>query len=139
MASQETSPQSVSSPLPYGGVIACALFVTASEVLMKKGADEAVLESNLFNTIGIPGLASAWVWVGILCYLLSFVFWLKVLRVMPLSVAFSLVNIEHVFVPMASAVFLGESITFWRWFGIALVLSGVLVIAKPLHRVEDRV
>ncbi len=139
MTSPEVSPKSVTSPLPYGGVIACALCVTASEVFMKKGADAVVQVPSFLQGLGISGLTSGWVWVGVLFYLLSFVFWLKVLRLLPLNVAFNLVNIEHVFVPLASALFLGESITLGRWIGIALVLAGVLVIAKPLHQVEDRV
>ena len=124
--------------LPYGGVILCALFVTASEVCLKKGADETQLLDNALSWLQIQSLASAWVWAGILCYIISFVFWLRVLQVLPLNVAFSLSNIEHVFVPIACYLFLGEAIGLMRAAGIGVVLLGVLVIAEPYGRAEEK-
>jgi undecaprenyl phosphate-alpha-L-ara4N flippase subunit ArnF len=125
--------------LPYWGLISCALFVTASEVCLKKGADDT---QNLYNALSwaeLQGIASGWVWAGILCYLISFVFWLKVLKILPLNIAFNLVNIEHIFVPLASHLFLGEMITPMRAAGIAVVLLGIWVIAEPYCRIEERV
>ena len=124
--------------LPYGGVICCALFVTASEVCLKKGADDTQLLNNALSWLQIQSLASAWVWAGILCYIISFVFWLRVLQVLPLNVAFSLANIEYVFVPIASYLFLGEAIGLRRAVGIGVVLLGVLVIAEPHRRAQEK-
>jgi drug/metabolite transporter (DMT)-like permease len=59
-------------------------------------------------------------------------------KVLPLNIAFNLVNIEHVFVPLASYLFLGEMISPMRAAGIAVVLLGVLVIAESYCRVEER-
>ncbi len=132
------SAASVKNSLPYWGVICCALFVTASEVLLKMGVDDT---QNLPSAPGwqeLQGLVSGWIWAGILCYIISFVFWLKVLKILPLNIAFNLVNIEHVFVPLASYLFLGEMISPMRAAGIAVVLLGVLVIAESYCRVEER-
>jgi undecaprenyl phosphate-alpha-L-ara4N flippase subunit ArnF len=87
----------------------------------------------------MPALVSGWVWVGILCFIISFVFWLKVLKVLPLNIAFNLVNIEHIFVPLASYLFLGETISSMRAVGIGIVLLGVWVIAEAYCRIEERV
>ena len=133
------SPESVKGALPYWGVLCCALFVTASVVCLKKGVDNT---QNLLNTLSwleMPALVSGWVWAGILCFIISFVFWLKVLKVLPLNIAFNLVNIEHVFVPLASYLFLGEMISSMRAVGIAVVLLGVWVIAEAYCRIEERV
>jgi multidrug transporter EmrE-like cation transporter len=124
--------------LPYWWVICCALLVTAAEVCLKKGADETQLLNNALNWLQIQSLASGWVWAGILCYIISFAFWLKVLQVLPLNVAFSLSNIEHVFVPIACYLFLGETIGLMRAAGIGVVLLGVLVIAEPYGRAEEK-
>ena len=56
-----------------------------------------------------------------------------------LNIAFNLVNIEHVFVPLASYLFLGEMISSMRAVGIAIVLLGVWVIAEAYCRIEERV
>jgi drug/metabolite transporter (DMT)-like permease len=86
----------------------------------------------------MQALVSGWVWAGILCFIISFVFWLKVLKVLPLNIAFNLVNIEHIFVPLASYLFLGETISSMRAVGIGIVLLGVWVIAESYCRIEER-
>ena len=136
--SSTRSPASVKVGLPYWGVLCCALFVTASEVCLKIGADNTQNVQNALSWLEIQSLVSGWVWVGILCYIISFIFWLKVLQVLPLNIAFNLVNIEHVFVPLASYLFLGEMISPMRAAGIGVVLLGVWVIAEPYCRVEER-
>ncbi len=136
--SPSQSPASIKGGLPYWGVICCALFVTASEVCLKKGADDTQHLQNALSWLDIQSLASGWVWVGILCYIISFIFWLKVLQVLPLNIAFNLVNIEHIFVPLASYLFLGETIGPMRAAGIGIVLLGVWVIAEPYCQVEER-
>ena len=60
------------------------------------------------------------------------------LRFVPLNIAFNLSNIVHVFVPLSSWLVLGENISEKRWLGIALVLCGIFVIAKPLVKIEEK-
>lgn len=128
-----------SNSLPYWGVLCCALFVTASEVFLKKGVDglkdfEDI--SSLFNT---QPVLVGWIVIGIICYIVSFAFWIKILQVLPLNIAFNLVNIEHIFVPVASYLFLDEIISPMRIVGITIVLLGVFLIAETYCRVEERV
>ncbi len=133
------SPASVKGALPYWGVLCCALFVTASVVCLKKGVDDTQNLHITLSWLEMQALVSGWIWAGILCFIISFVFWLKVLKVLPLNIAFNLVNIEHIFVPLASYLFLGETISSMRAVGIAVVLLGVWVIAEAYCRVEERV
>ncbi|HEX8873296.1 MAG TPA: EamA family transporter [Nitrosospira sp.] len=93
---------------------------------------------HMQSWLEIQALGSVWIWAGVLCYILSFVFWVRVLQVLPLNIAFNLVNIEHIFVPLASYFFLGEIISPMRAAGIGIVLLGVWVIAEPYCRVEER-
>lgn len=89
----------------------------------------------MFN---IAALKSHWVWLGIISMLGSLVSWLYALRSVPLLIAFNLAAATLVIVPISSWVFLGEQISPVRWLGILLVTVGVLVVAKPLSRVEER-
>ena len=61
-----------------------------------------------------------------------------VLRHIALSIAFPISQVVHAFVPLASWIILGESINRLRGCGIALVLLGLAVVAKPVARLEER-
>jgi drug/metabolite transporter (DMT)-like permease len=94
-----------------------ALLVTISELLLKRGAMSG-------------GLWTWWTWGGIATYILSFLSWLYVLRHLPLSIAFALINVVHVLVPLGAWLFLHEAISVQRGSGIFLVLCGTVVMAK---------
>jgi multidrug transporter EmrE-like cation transporter len=119
---------------PYVQVAVGAVLVTASELLLKKGASDVSGASWL----GVDALASAWTWGGIVTYVLSFVSWLYVLRHLPLGVAFALINAVHVLVPLASWAFLHEAVSGRRWTGIGLVLAGIVMIAGNVATAEER-
>ena len=114
------------------------LIVTASEIFLKLGARETAGFTQSWNWTGVTGLLSAWTWLGIFFLILSLVSWLHVLRHIPLSVAFPLSNAVHIFVPFASWIFLGEVIASKRWWGITLVVIGLLIVAKPVSRIEEK-
>jgi drug/metabolite transporter (DMT)-like permease len=101
----------------YAAIALGALLITVSELLLKKGATHGAL-------------ASGWTWLGILTYLLSFACWLYVLRHLPLSVAYGLISIVQILVPLGAWFFLGETISIRRWVGIAFVLCGTLLMPQ---------
>ncbi|MEA3188299.1 MAG: hypothetical protein QOD99_2129 [Chthoniobacter sp.] len=106
----------------------------ASQLLMKRGADDTVHEAWL----GFSGLSSGWVWLGIFAMIASLVSWLHALRSVPLNVAFSLACLSHAMVPLGAWAFLSETIPMKRWLGIALLITGVIVVARPLVRLEEK-
>ena len=114
-------------------------FVATYEVLLKLGATEtAHIAGARWAWTGLSGLASLYVWLGIPLVILSLITWLHVLRCIPLSVAFPISQVVHAFVPLGSWLVLGESISQLRWCGIALVLLGLAIVAKPVARLEER-
>jgi len=68
----------------------------------------------------------------------SFVTWLYVLRYIPLSIAFPLSRVVDILVPLGCWIFLGELISTLRWCGIALVVIGLALVAKPVAQIEER-
>src|SRR5256885_5016995 len=112
--------------------------VTASEIFLKLGARDTAALTQSWNWTGITGLLSPWTWLGILFLILSLVSWLYVLRHVPLSIAFPLSNVVQVLVPLASWIFLGELIDTTRWWGIGMVLIGLVIVAKPVARIEEK-
>lgn len=130
-------------PLPPGGflnpyvqIAVGAVLVAASELMLKKGASASVGRGG--GWLGIAALGSPWTWGGIVCYVASFLSWLHVLRFVPLSIAFPLINIVHVLVPLGALVFLHEPVSLRRWLGIALILVGILVIMRPAASAEAK-
>ncbi len=123
---------------PWFQLVLSVLCVLASELLLKRGASEVADPGSAFSWTGINGLASPLVWWAILLVVLSFASWLYVLKYVPLTVAFPLSRVVDVLVPISCWIFLGELISVRRWCGIALVVIGLALVAKPVARLEER-
>lgn len=114
------------------------LCVLVSELLLKRGATETAHLSQTWSWTGITGLASSLVWLGILFVIASFLSWLYVLKYIPLSIAFPLSRVVDVLVPLSCWLILGEHMSARRWIGIALVVIGLAIVAKPVARLEEK-
>ena len=112
--------------------------VFVSELLLKRGASDTADPAQAWSWTGVTGLASPLVWLGIIFVIISFISWLYVLRYIPLTVAFPLSRVVDILVPLGCWFFLGEAISPRRWWGIALVIIGLAVTAKPVARLEER-
>ena len=123
---------------PWVQLALSVVFVTVSELLLKRGASDSAHLAGAWSWTGISGLTSPLVWWGILCVIFSFLSWLHVLKYIPLSVAFPLSRVVDVLVPISCWLILNETISPRRWCGIALVVVGLAVIAKPAARLEER-
>jgi len=113
---------------PTVHVLASAILISAAEVFLKMGAAASADVAGV-ALLGVAALAAPATWIGIAFYILSFLSWLHVLRLMPVSQAFALSNIVHVMVPVAAFLFLGEAISLQRGAGILLVFAGTLLVA----------
>jgi len=105
---------------------------------LRRGAESFATADGAKSLFGIAALASGWTWLGILCYIASFLSWIVVLRRLPLSVAFPAINVVHVLIPIGCWIFLGESISQRRWLGIALVVCGILLLARSFVKAEEQ-
>jgi multidrug transporter EmrE-like cation transporter len=121
--------------LQLGLSIAC---VFVSEILLKRGATEVAQPESALSWTGFNGLTSPLVWWAILLIIASFISWLYVLRYVPLSVAYPLSRVVDVLVPLGCWFFLSEQISALRWCGIALVVTGLGLVAKPIANMEER-
>ena len=136
-----SSPAPASRPWffnPYLQVVCCILTGTTAEVLLKKGAEMTAQVPTHLQWLGLTGLTSGWTWLSIVFTLLSFFSWLSAIRVLPLGVAFPLTNSVQVLVALSSWLFLGEGISPRRWCGIALVVAGLMLVAKPYAKLDER-
>jgi drug/metabolite transporter (DMT)-like permease len=116
----------------------CVLLSTAAEIFLKLGAAETADPNSAWSWTGLTGLRSSWVWWGIVASIVALFNWLATIRKLPLTIAFPIGNAVHILVPLSSWIFLGEAIAMRRWLGIALVLIGLMIVAKPAARLEEK-
>ena len=76
---------------PYVLILIGALLNVAGEVLLKRGSSWAESHASV-GLFGLAALASIWTWIGVACYIVALLNWLWVLRTVPVSIAFSLMN-----------------------------------------------
>jgi len=121
---------------PYVQIGVGSVLTCVAELLLKKGAVSAPQIPWLPEWFGASAMTSGWTWIGIVAYIGSFLSWLRVLRLVPLNIAYSLVNVAQLLVPVGAAVLLDEHISHWRWAGIALVLAGVCSLINVAAEME---
>jgi multidrug transporter EmrE-like cation transporter len=107
-----------------------------AQPLFKRGATETLPMGAWF---GIGGLQSPWVWMGIVAQVAGLVSWLYALRFVPLNIAFNVAGgLTNILVPLCGWLFFHERAGLQRWLGIALVLVGVIITAKPAGEAEEK-
>ncbi len=112
--------------------------VVLYELLLKSGASATADPSKSWSWTGLTGLESPLTWLAIAVIILDLIIWLYVLKYIPLSIAFPLSRLVDVLVPISCWLILKEEISSLRWCGIALVVIGVAIVAKPAARLEER-
>jgi multidrug transporter EmrE-like cation transporter len=77
------------------------------------------------HLLGAPPL-----WAGLCCYAVSVVLWLGALSRVPVSVAYPMLSIGYIVNAFAAALLFGEVLSVAKLGGIALIVLGVLVLAR---------
>ena len=112
--------------------------VVIYELLLKAGASASADPSKTWSWFGVNALASPLIWFAIVVIVIDLMIWLYILRYIPLSIAFPLSRAVDVLVPISCWLILKEAISPLRWGGIALVIIGLVVVAKPAAELEER-
>ena len=99
-------------------------FTVSGQILMKKG----IVQNSSMSFKNI--LSNYHLIIGGTCYIAGFIFWIGVLKILPLSIAYPSSSIAYVGVIIASAVFLSEPVTFFKIIGISLICLGVFFISR---------
>jgi drug/metabolite transporter (DMT)-like permease len=112
--------------------------VVIYELLLKAGASASADPSKTWSWFGVNALASPLIWLAIVVIVIDLIIWLYILHYIPLSIAFPLSRAVDVLVPISCWLILNETISPLRWGGIALVIIGLVVVAKPAAELEER-
>ena len=106
-----------------------------AQVLLKKSVNGIALDYTLHGLFSflfkLSGVFSFW--LGILLLFFALGTWLIALKNLPLSIVYPFTAMSIIFVALASARHLGETITPVGILGFVLIISGVLVLFASFY------
>ncbi len=115
-------------------VLICVLAGAAGQIFWKEGM------SSMHKINGIKDLMqvkTAWdiftnkyILVGIFLYAMSVFFWLGAMSTLEVSYMYPLLSLGYVVTAIIAVLYIGETVTFSRWAGIALVVLGCALITR---------
>ncbi|MEA2521478.1 MAG: hypothetical protein QOI81_1124 [Actinomycetota bacterium] len=106
-----------------------------AQVTLKIGVDRVTKTSGgghiALGASGFKELAtSPVVWSGLLVFGVSAVIWIFALSRVDLSFAYPFAALGYVIIVFASYTVLHESVPPLRWAGVALIIAGILLVAR---------
>ena len=111
--------------LVIGMTIAASISCTVvANLLLKVGAGERGI-----GTVWPISMLNMYTFLGAVAFFMAMLLYLVVLKQTALNLAQSIFALQFVMVIFAAHLVLGEPIGMYRWFGIALIAAGLLVIA----------
>ncbi|MGV2290661.1 EamA family transporter [Trinickia sp. YCB016] len=104
----------------YLPILGGVLFAAIGQVALKAGADGRQALVEFFN---------AWIVFGLICYGAGTLLWIFSLSRTGLTVVYPFTALTFVLVYVAGIFVFGEHIGFSQWFGVALILGGLYLVA----------
>lgn len=120
---------------PTLAVIVAGVTLNAiAQLLLKAGANAvgaiALHPGNLVST-GLKLAGQTPILAGLACYVLSVGLWIVALSRVDVSVAYPMLSLGYIVNAIGAWYFLGEAFSPQRMLAIALILLGVVLIARP--------
>lgn len=100
-----------------------------AQYYLKIAMNRITIEKSFFDVFS-KLFSSIPLYMGLICYALSMVFWLYVLKHIELSKAYPMVSVGYIFTLFIGYFLLGESIPPIRIIGVIVICIGVFLISK---------
>ncbi|MEA3378962.1 MAG: EamA family transporter [Nanoarchaeota archaeon] len=106
------------------------ILVTIGAVFLKVGANDigTISMANLKNSTYLI-ITNPYIFCGAALYILSSLAWLLAISKTDLSKAYPLMALGYALIPIASWILFNETMSTVRWAGIAIIFTGVMVMA----------
>jgi drug/metabolite transporter (DMT)-like permease len=116
-------------------ILVAVLLGVVGQLLLKMGITQVgtlAFGSDLVGLIqlGLRVFGNLKVLGGFAAYGLSSLFWIVVLSKVDLSLAYPMLALNYVLVPLTAWLFLGEQVPTLRWLGAGVVIIGVVIISR---------
>ena len=113
-------------------LVVSVVFAVSAQLTLKTAMNEI---GRIGSTeISVPGhtimraVKEPRLWLGLVLFGISAMFWLVVLSRMDLSVAYPFVGLSYITVVLFSRFFLHEQVSALRWLGVVVVAVGIAII-----------
>ena len=113
-------------------VLLSVVLVDIAQLLLKYGMTQIGsldFSSGIFPVF-VHIFSNVYVILGVLLFVSSSVGWLVALSKMPLSLGYPILSIGYVIVSVLSWIFFGESLSFLRIIGLAVIVGGVFLLSR---------
>ncbi|MES2025369.1 MAG: EamA family transporter [Pseudomonadota bacterium] len=110
----------------------CVCLTALAQVLLKMGMSSSAIQQAMasdMRSIFWLALSSPLIWGGMLCFGASAGLWLLVLGKLEVSMAYPLISLGVVLTTVAGIFILGESVSIYKVLGVALIITGVLILS----------
>lgn len=123
--------------LPEFSRLASTLALWAVLLAVETGAQVSLkIGSTSLADLGIgwgwlsAAVASPWIMIGVICYGMAFPTWMLILNRTDLSLAFPLTGVVYIAVMLISVFGLHENVEPWRWIGVGLIVTGIIMLGR---------
>lgn len=110
----------------------CVCLTALAQVLLKMGMSSPVIQQAMasdMRAVFLLALSSPLIWGGMVCFGASAGLWLLVLGKLEVSMAYPLISLGVVLTTVAGIFILGESVSIYKVLGVALIITGVLILS----------
>ncbi len=121
------------TPVAFALVLTGVLLNAAAQLLIKAGAASAGRFSFTVGQILRAGVHFATQWqilAGLGCYAVSVVVWILALTRVQVSLAYPMLSLGYVVTAFAAWWLFGESLNPQKLLGIAIIIAGVVLLAR---------
>jgi drug/metabolite transporter (DMT)-like permease len=111
-------------------IINIGSLVAAAGGICLKRLSEQINHNSPVIELFASAIKSPYLWLGGACYILPIFLWTYLLKYMELTKLQPLLAVVYVYTILLSMIFLGESPSALRIFGVALIISGVIFVGR---------
>jgi len=99
-------------------------------VLLNAGAQLLLKAGTNARPLGLALAIEPHILAGLACYVVSVVVWVIGLSKVPVSIAYPMLSIGYVVNAALAWWLFGEQVNAQRWLGIAVIIIGVVLVAR---------
>lgn len=114
-------------------ILSSVLLAAVAQITLKSGMNQVTDSTGTATLSGASVKAIATnltVWSGLLLFALSAAVWLFVLSRTSLSFAYPFASITYLLIVLFDRYWLDEHVPPARWFGVALIMAGIILVAR---------
>jgi len=114
--------------IPFAIGLGCVFGISVGQILFKLGAETNTSEEGVNLIIRL--MTNRYTLCAVILYVVTTIFWVYLLRLVPLKELYPLMALAYVFVPILAKVFLNEDLELKSIIGALIIIVGVYVSVR---------